>query len=65
MWIWSFALLHFARVHRVVIKYDLALMIIANAGGNVEGNVKALLWSLIKVAKALLAVGLAEHILVF
>ena len=65
MWIWSFVLLNFARVHRVIIKYDLALMIIANTGGNVEGNVKALLWSLIKVAKALLAVRLAEYILIF
>ena len=58
-------LLHFTRVHRVIIKYDLTLMIVANTGGNVEGNVKALLWSLIKVAKALLAVRLAEYILIF
>ena len=58
-------LLHFTRVHRVIIKYDLTLMIVANTGGNVEGNVKALLWSLIKVAKALFTVWMTEHILVF
>ena len=65
MWIWSFALLYFTRIHRVVIKCDLALMIIANAGSYVEGDIKALLQSLIKVAEAHLAVWLAEHILVF
>ena len=65
MWIWSFALLYFARIHRVVVKCDLALMIIVNAGSYVEGDIKALLRSLIEVAEAHLAVWLAEYILIF
>ena len=55
---WCSTLFCFARILWIVIKDDLALMIIANISCNVKNDIKIRLWNFIEVTEAHLAVWL-------